>query len=125
MLNSQDFDRTVMPAVKQHLPRIPANDQTADVRGNQVAVKPAKVWLVLDSLHGGHDFVVPTSRDFRRRLLSKVGNAGFEISPELRAEDEAHERLAARAKPLCKASTQSAAEAGRAEPLFKASSTHC
>jgi hypothetical protein len=66
-----------------------------------------------------------TARDFRGRFLSEASNARFEIRPELRAEDDAHERLAARANPLCKDPSQSAAVAGRAEPLFKASSTHC
>ena len=97
-----------------------------DARWNQFAAKPSKVWLVLDSLHCGHDFVLPTARDFRGRFPSEVlGNVGFEIRPELTADPEAHETLAARANPLCRARSQYAAVAGRAEPLFKASSTHC
>jgi hypothetical protein len=43
---------------------------------------------------------VPTARDFQGRFLSDAGNARFEMSPKLRADDEAHERLTARADPL-------------------------
>ena len=45
---------------------------------------------------------MPTARDSQGRFLSEAGNARFEISPKLRADDEAHERLTARANPLCK-----------------------
>ena len=87
--------------------------------------RPPKVWSALDSLHRGHDFVVPLARDFRRRFLREISDARLEINPELGAVEKVHERLAARANPRSNAPCQSAAVAGRAGPLFRASSTHC
>lgn len=82
------------------------------------------VWSAFDSLHCGHDFFVPLTRDFRRGFLREISGARLEINPKLGADDQVHERLAARANPRSSAPCQSAAVAGRAGPLFRASSTH-
>jgi hypothetical protein len=87
--------------------------------------RPSNVWSALDSLHRGHDFVMPLAGNFRGRFLREISNARLEINPELRAKLEVHERLAARANPRRNAPCQSAAVAGRGGPLFRASSTHC
>lgn len=92
--------------------------------GGQISAKPSKVRLALDPLNCRHHFLVPAAGDFGRCLFREVGYAHFEIKPELRAKDDAHERLSARANPLSKAPCQSAVVAGRAGPLFRASFTH-
>src|ERR1035441_333575 len=107
VLNSQDFDRVLVLPIKEQVAWVTAHDQAPDARGNQISTKPAKVWLVLHTPHGGHDFLVPLRRDFWRRFLREVSNAPFEIKPELRPIDDVHERLAARANPRFKASSQS------------------
>jgi len=73
---------------------------------------------------GRTDFLVPLRRNFGRRFLREVSNAPFEIKPESNPIEDVHERLAARANPRCKASSQSVAAAGPAGPLFRASFTH-
>ncbi len=84
-------------------------------RGNTLA-KPAETPVLTKELTGGES---------RRCHLGEVGDTRFEIEPELRPIDDVHERLAARANPLVKAPSQSAAVAGLAGPLFSASFTHC
>ncbi len=62
---------------------------------------------------------------WRRGTMREAYSArGFPIQPELRSVDGVHGRLAARANPLVKAPSQSAAVAGRAGPLSSASFTH-
>ena len=84
----------------------------------------AKVWLVHYAPQGRHDLLMPARREFRRCFSREVSNTCFEVEPELRPVNDVHRRLAARANPLVKAPSQSAAAAGRAGPLFRASFTH-
>lgn len=124
-LPSQNLNRVPEPAVEQKITRMAAKEQAANAQRVRVTRHSAQVRHSLDAPDSGHDFGVPATSNFWRGFLGEMSNTFLEINPELWPEDGLHVPLPDRASPRWRASVQSSDVAGRAGPLFMASSTHC